>query len=174
MTEGELAELKGHALRTLNLYREIHAVKKKVEASSQLGESTRNLSKVVGKSTAAVIVAFSGDPRQYHSCNHWLKSFGLNLKEKSSGKYKGQLKITRRGSGRSRRWLYYAALRLIKDDETVRRWYQKKTARDGGIKMKAIIGIMRKLVKALWYVARGDRFETSKMFDRRCLGFVNS
>jgi hypothetical protein len=172
ITEGELAELNSHALRTLNLYREIKAIKKKVEAASQVTPSTKNIGKVVGKSTAAIIVTFSGDPLQYTSSSHWLKSFGLNLKEKSSGKYKGRLMITRRGSGRSRRWLYFAALRLIKDDETVRCWYQKKIARDGGIKMKAIIGIMRKLAKALWYVARGDKFDTSKMFDRRHLGFA--
>jgi len=174
ITDGELAEMKRHAARTLKLYREIQEVKKKVESASQLIVPIKNISKVVGKSTAAIIVAFSGDPLQYSSSNHWLKSFGLNLKEKSSGKYKGRLMITRRGSGRSRRWLYFAALRLIKDDETVRCWYQKKIARDGGIKMKAIIGIMRKLVKALWYVARGARFDTSKMFDRRRLGLAHS
>lgn len=172
ITEGELFELKSHAARTLGLYREIKAVKKKVEELSQDNESTRNISEVVGKSTAAVIVTFCGDPLQYASCNHWLKSFGLNLKEKSSGNYKGRLMITRRGSGRSRRWLYFAALRLIQKDETVKSWYAKKVARDGGIKMKAIIAIMRKLVKALWYVARGNKFDTSKMFDRSHLGFA--
>lgn len=172
MTDGELHEIQNHARRTLELYYEIKAAKKKVEKLSQDNESTKNISKVVGKSTAAVIVTFCGDPLQYTSCNHWLKSFGLNLKEKSSGKHKGRLMITRRGSGRSRRWLYFAALRLIQHDETVKSWYAQKVARDGGIKMKAIIGIMRKLVKALWYVARGDRFDTSKMFDRRSLGLA--
>ena len=172
ITEGELTELKCHAGRTLGLYREIKAVKKKVEELSQDNESTRNISDVVGKSTAAVMVTFCGDPRKHDSSNHWLKSFGLNLKEKSSGKYKGRLMITRRGSGRSRRWLYFATLRLIQKDETVKSWYAKKVARDGGLKMKAIIAIMRKLVKALWYVARGDRFDTSKMFDRSHLGLA--
>ncbi len=172
MTAGEASELKSHAARTLALYREIKAVKKKVEELSQNHESTRNISKVVGRSTAAVMVTFSGDPRQYGSGSQWLKSFGLNLKEKSSGKYKGRLMITRRGSGRSRRWLYFAALRLIRKDEAVKSWYAKKVARDGGIKMKAIIGIMRKLVKALWHVARGIDFDSSRMFDRSHLGLA--
>jgi transposase len=172
MTEVELEELQSHAARTLALYREIQGIKKRVEALSQQSESTKNISHVVGKSTASVIVTFSGDPAQYETSNHWLKSFGLNLKEKSSGKHKGRLMITRRGSGRSRRWLYFAALRLIQHDETVKAWYAQKVARDGGIKMKAIIAIMRKLVKALWYVARGDEFDTSKMFDRSHLGLA--
>ena len=80
--------------------------------------------------------------------------------------------ITRRGSGRSRRWLYFAVLRLIQQDETVKSWYAKKGARDGGVKMKAIIAIMRKLVKALWYVARGRDFDSSLMFDRSHLGLA--
>ena len=172
MTEGELFEIKCHTIRTLNLKREMKTMKKKVEELSQNSKSTKNISKIVGKSTASVIVTFCGDPLKYDSCNHWLKSFGLNLKEKSSGKHKGRLTITRRGSGRSRRWLYFAALRLIQKDETVKCWYAKKVVRDGGIKMKAIIAIMRKLVKALWYVARGDMFDTSKMFDRRHLGLA--
>lgn len=172
MTKVELVEFQYHAGRTLELKLEINKAKKKVEHLSQDNEATRNIGKVVGKTTAAVVVTFCGDPFQYTSCNHWLKSFGLNLKEKSSGNHKGRLMITRRGSGRSRRWIYFAALRLIKNDEIVKSWYAKKVARDGGIKMKAIIAIMRKLVKALWYVARGEKFDTSKMFDRRNLGLA--
>lgn len=172
LTKGELTELKRLGARTLELRAEIKEAKKKIEALTQDNESTRNISAVVGKTTAAVIVTFSGDPRQYSSCRQWLKSFGLNLKEKSSGKYKGRLMITRRGSGRSRRWLYFAALRWIMKDETVKSWYAKKVARDGGVKMKAVIAVMRKLVKALWHVAKGETFDPCRMFDRRHLGLA--
>ncbi len=172
MTQGELSEFMSLARRTLKLKRDVNASKQKVELLSQDNEATKNIGQVVGKSTAAVIVTFSGDPLKYHSCNHWLKSFGLNLKEKSSGKFKGRLMITRRGSGRSRRWLYFAALRLVRNDEIVKRWHTKKTERDGGVKMKGVTAIMRKLVKALWYVARGETFDTAKMFDVRKLGLA--
>jgi hypothetical protein len=36
---------------------------------------------------------------------------GLNLAERSSGKWQGKLKISKRGSSKVRRWLYMAALR---------------------------------------------------------------
>lgn len=170
MTNGELVEFKYHTQRTLDLKREIKKAKKKVECLSQENESTKNIGKVVGKATAAVIVTFCGDPRSYESSNHWLKSFGLNLKEKSSGKNKGRLMITRRGSGRSRRWLYLSVLRLVQKDPIIKAWYAKKIKRDGGIKKKGLIAIMRKLVRALWYVARGDEFDSRKMFDSRNLG----
>ena len=81
--------------------------------------------------------------------------------------------ITRRGSGRSRRWLYFAVLRLLQKDKIVKCWYDKKVNRDGGLKMKGLVAIMRKLVKALWYVARGEEFDTGKMFDVRKLNLAS-
>ena len=170
MTKGELEEFKYLSAGTLNLKREVNKYKQKISDMSQETEVTKNIGEVVGKTTAAVLVTFCGDPLNYKSCNHWLKSFGLNLKEKSSGKFKGRLMITRRGSGRGRKWLYFAVLRLLQKDEIVKAWYARKIERDGGLKMKGLVAIMRKLVKALWYVARGEKFDTSKMFDAKKLG----
>ena len=79
------------------------------------------------------------------------------------------LQITKRGSGPARQYLFMATLRLLQKDEVVKAWYEKKVRRDGGIKLKAIVAIMRKLARALWYVARGDRFDSTKMFDVRRL-----
>ena len=168
--ETEEEELGYLAQRTRELQRELNKAKKKVERLSQGKESTREMGKVVGKATAAVVVSGGGDPLEYDSASQWVKSLGLNLKEKSSGKYKGKLTITKRGSGQARRWLYFAVLRLIQTDEIVRAWYARKIARDGGIKMKAIIAIMRKLAGALWHVARAETFDTRKLFNVERLG----
>jgi hypothetical protein len=101
-----------------------------------------------------------------------LKGLGLNLKEKSSGKHKGQLKITKRGPGDCRYYLYLAALRLIRHDQVVGKWYERKVTRDGGkAKNKAVVAVMRKLAKALWHVARGAVFDSRLLFDVRRLGF---
>jgi transposase len=45
--------------------------------------------------------------------------------EKSSGKTKGGLHITKRGPGIARLFLYLAALRLIQRDRIIRAWYAK-------------------------------------------------
>jgi transposase len=66
----------------------------------------------------------------------------------------------------ARRYLYFAALRWIRDDAN---WYQRKVARDGGLKSKAVIAVMRKLTKALWYVAQGERFDPGKLFNTKTL-----
>ncbi len=57
-----------------------------------------------------------------------------------------------------------AALRLIGNDPVVQRWYQAKILRDGDIRMKAVVAIMRKLARALWHVSKGERFDSSRLF----------
>jgi len=47
----------------------------------------------------------------------------------------------------------------------IKAWYQKKIARDGGVKMKAIVAIMRKMIGSLWHVGKGSRFDASLLFD---------
>jgi len=165
MTSEEAAALKRLAADTRRVVQELREAKRRVERLSQGNESIEAMAAAVGKMTAAVMVALGGDPAGYLSGTHWQKGLGLNLKERSSGKHIGKLKITKRGSGEARRYLYLAALRMIRNDVVVRAWYQKKVIRDGGVKMKAIVAIMRKLAKALWHVAQGDKFDSSKLFD---------
>ena len=82
----------------------------------------------VGIATACVLWTCVGDPRKYHAAAAYRKAMGLNLKERSSGAYQGQLRISKRGSARARKWLYFAALRLVRLSE-VRPWYEAKKAR---------------------------------------------
>ena len=84
----------------------------------------------------------------------------MNLKERSSGSYPGQLTITKRGPSVARRYLYLATLRWIVRDPQAAEWYRRKVQRDGGLKGpvvsdQAIIALTRKLTKALGHVARG-------------------
>ena len=69
--------------------------------------------RAVGVPTACVLWASLGDPRQYSSGPAYRKAMGLNLVERSSGEYQGELRISKRGQPRVRRWLYLAVLRLI-------------------------------------------------------------
>lgn len=145
--------------------------KKAKKAKNHIKKMTKDnveiqrMATVVGETTAAVLHASVGDSRKYSSSQALLKSMGLNLKEKSSGKHKGQLKITKRGSGVCRRYMYLAAMRLTQKDYLVGLWYKKKIERDGGLKMKALVAVMRKLVKALWHVNQGSEFCSTKLFD---------
>jgi len=120
------------------------------------------LGTLIGWVTTAVLLSCHLDPRKYASARSYQKALGLNLKEKSSGRHVGQLKITKRGSSVARSYLYFAALRLIKSHAVVKAWYLNKV--DPRAKNKTVIAVMRKLSKALWHVGRGEKFDATKLF----------
>lgn len=147
--------------------------RRRVEELATAGGATQEMAPWVGKTTAAVLVAGVGDPRDFDSPQAMVKAVGLNLRERSSGKKKGGLHITKRGSGVARLYLWMAALRLIQTDRVVKAWYAKKVKRQGGqAKAKAVVAVMRKLALALWHVARGKDFDAEKLFDIRRLGLA--
>jgi transposase len=119
----------------------------------------------IGITTAAVLLTEIGDPRRFSCARAYVKAFGLNLKEKSSGKYQGRLRITKFGSGRARKYLWLAVWRWRKQDPIVQAWYAAKVQRDGGGKARAVVALMRKLAKALYHVARGEQLDSRKLFD---------
>src|SRR6202008_2740827 len=122
--------------------------------------------KVVGVPTACVFWTSTGDPRKYDSAAAYRKAMGLNLVERSSGTYQGQLRISKRGSARTRQWLYFAALRLVQRSD-VRPWYEAKKARNEDDARRAVVAVMRKLAMALYHVGvKGEEFQPRRLFAR--------
>lgn len=136
-------------------------VKELLEATVKADPELNELGRVIGLITTAVLLSCRLDPRNFKNARSFQKALGLNLKEKSSGRYTGRLKITKRGCSIVRRYLYFAALRLIYTNPIVKAWFQQKV--DARAKNKTVIALMRKLAKALWYVARGERFDANKL-----------
>lgn len=167
--ELELAQALATEMRTHQ--RELGAVERRLRALVAEDAEMTALATVVGPVTVAQVVALAGRPSAYASSSALLKALGLNLRERSSGKHQGELKITKRGPAPARQVLYMACLRLIQHDPVVRAWYRKKVARQGGtLKKKAVVAVLRKVVKALWWVARDqERFDSSRLFDVRRL-----
>ena len=126
------------------------------------------LSTWMGSYTAAVFIT-RVDPRQYTSARQMEKACGINLREKSSGERAGRITITKRGPGLVRQVLYLFALRMLKESAPVRAWYKKRRGYTEESKQRAVVAVMRKLVRALFHVARGDAFDASKLFDLRRL-----
>jgi hypothetical protein len=93
---------------------------------------------------------------------------GLNLVERSSGTYPGQLRISKRGSARTRQWLYFAVLRLVQQCG-VRPWYEAKKARDQDDARRTLVAVMRKLAVALYYVGvHNEEFQPRRLLGRVC------
>lgn len=140
------------------------AVEEKLEQCLDRLEVSAALTALLGKNTTAMLYASGGDPTHFPNARSLLKYFGLNLKERSSGKHKGALKITKRGSSRARQWLFLAALRLMIQCPVAKAWVHHKAAQSGS-KMKAVIALMRKLVTALPHLAQGKAYDAQKLFD---------
>ncbi len=122
--------------------------------------------KVVGVATACVLWVSTGDPRKYHAAGAYRKAMGSNLAERSSGTYQGHLRISKRGSARTRQWLYFAVLRLVQKCG-VRPWYEAKKARNPDDARRVLVAVMRKLAVALYHVGVHDEeFQPRRLFGR--------
>ena len=144
-----------------------HEVQKASGTLEKLAQSHAIIARqavVVGWATACVLWVYLGNPANYHCAEAYRKAMGLNLKERSSGRYQGQLKITKRGPGAVRRWLYFAAMRMVQKP-SVAEWYEvKKGQRPKGGK-RALIAVMRKLALGLYVLGVGeDSFDARRLF----------
>jgi transposase len=118
----------------------------------------------IGIPTACVLWVHLGNPSNYHCGSAYRKAMGLNLKERSSGTWKGRLTISKRGTAQIRNWLFFAALRLIRG-QPVKEWYDLKKAKDNDGAKRALVGVMRKLAMALYQIgACGQSFDAGKLF----------
>ena len=168
-TEGERHLIQVVASELLRSHQQIKAIEQRIGQQVEADATLTRVASVTGPATSLVLEATLGSPLDYPNAGSYLKAMGLNLKERSSGRHKGQLKITKRGPSLARKYHYFVALRWLYKDPIIAGWYHNKVRRDGRLKAKAIIAIMRKLALALWYVARGEAFDSRKLFDARAL-----
>lgn len=142
--------------------------KRHLKELTEEDEEIASLSAQVGVTTSCVLVAYLGSVDDYEAASAYEKACGLNLKEKSSGKYVGQLKITKRGPSVVRRYLWLAALRMVTKHDgcpIARAWYQAMLSRNGDNRTKAIVALMRKLIGALYHIGQGAEYDGAMLFD---------
>ena len=143
---------------------EVEAAEKQLKKLAPGQAAIGRQATAVGWVTACVLWVYLGDPAKYHCAEAYRKAMGLNLKERSSGRYQGQLRITKRGPGAVRRWMYFAAMRMVQDAQ-VTTWYQAKRGdrpKDG---KRALTAVMRKLALGLHALGVGeDPFDAGKLF----------
>ncbi len=161
----EVESVKLLASDALRTRANVAQAKKQLEQLADQDDAVKPLIAVLGKVSAGALIADVGDMRQFESPGSLLRCVGLNLKESSSGQFKGKLRITKRGAPRARHCLFYAALRLIYRDPVVRAWHAKKRRRSSESGLLAVVAVMRKLTRALWHVAQGAAFDSSKLYD---------
>ena len=143
--------------------REVQQSREKLARLAEGHEVLTVQGKAVGMATACVLWAHLGDPRDYSCGEAYRKAMGLNLKERSSGQWQGRLMITKRGHPQVRRWLFFAALRAVRQPP-IRRWYEAQRQREPSAR-RALVGVMRRLALALYRVgAEGEAFHPWRVF----------
>lgn len=171
MGPSELTWLKEIASEVLHARAEIKLCEKKLRAIAESHEQMQPYVKSAGAVTLCTIWATVGDPGKYPSSGAFLKALGLNLKELSSGRRQGELAISKRGPSLARKILYYWALRSVRHP-AIKPWYthfitvgRSQNGSQEHRKMKALIALLRKLCRSLWYAYRhGLPFDYAKVF----------
>jgi transposase len=165
----DVQRMQQYATLALAAYRQTQTARLKLERLAQGNEVIQRQAKAIGAATACVLWVALGDPRDYPCAAAYRKAMGLNLKERSSGKYQGQLKITKRGPSMVRRWLYFAAMRTAQS-AFVKPWFEAKKAKDKQRAKGALVAVMRKLALGLHAVgAQGMPFEPWRLFSQKIL-----
>lgn len=167
--QAEVRRMREYASLALAAYREKQKAERRLTKLAAGNETLRRMAHVVGTCTACVLWVLLGDPADYSCGSAYRKAAGLNLKERSSGRYQGQLKITKRGSSLVRRWLYFAAMRTVQDP-AIWPWFQAKKVKDKDRGNGALIAVARKLMLATYAVgARGETFDVRRLLPGRRL-----
>lgn len=112
------------------------------------------LSVGVTSTSTAVILSCAGDLRELDHGNQLLRKAGLNLAERSSGKYKGKVKITKRGNSLLRKHLYLAVTQMLSYHSAFQRLHEENVSVKRMTKMQSIMKLIGKMARMLVAMAR--------------------
>ena len=112
--------------------------------------------KGLGIVSVAGLIGEVGDFSKFRTQSEIMKLAGLDLYEISSGKRKGQKRISKRGRSLLRKILYYAAIQTIRKNGIMYDYYERLTGR-GMLRMRALVAVMRKLLGIIHAIVRDNR-----------------
>jgi transposase len=123
----------------------------------RIASSARILSiKGPGVVTVAGLIGEVGDFSKFRTQSEIMKLAGLDLYEISSGKRKGQRKISKWGRSLLRKILYSAAVAMIRKNGIMCDYYARLVGR-GMVRTSALIVIAKKLLRIIHAMLRDDR-----------------
>ena len=120
----------------------------------------------IGENILAGILAEMGDVSRFDDVKEIQKLSGLGLVACSSGKHKGETKISHRGRKRLRYWLFQAARSALSHAEEFRMLHTYYTTRpDNPLKkMQSLIVISCKILRVIYTILRtGDEYDPARM-----------
>ncbi|NHM32446.1 IS110 family transposase, partial [Neobacillus terrae] len=103
--------------------------------------------KGISEVSLAGILGEAGDLSGFSHGNSLLRHAGLHLAEASSGKWKGQIVISKRGRSRLRRFLYLATMSLVMNNPEFKAIHSHNVKVKKIKKMKSIMKLIGKLAR---------------------------
>jgi transposase len=110
--------------------------------------------KGISEISLAGILGEAGDLSGFSHGNSLLRHAGLHLAEASSGKWKGQIVISKRGRSRLRRFLYLATMSLVMNNPEFKAIHTNNVIIKKMKKMKSIMKLVGKLARIFVGIAR--------------------
>ena len=120
----------------------------------------------IGENILSGILAEMGDVSRFDDVKEIQKLSGLGLVACSSGKHKGETKISHRGRKRLRYWLFMAARSAVSHTEEFATLHEYYTTRaDNPLKkMQSLIVIACKILRVIFAILRtGQKYDPAKM-----------
>ncbi|MFE4431017.1 IS110 family transposase [Peribacillus butanolivorans] len=149
-------------------------------ASSQLERVTQEVTNVleqipfvkqilaikgISEISLAGILGEAGDLSGFAHGNALLRHAGLHLVEASSGKWKGQIVLSKRGRSRLRRYLFLATMSLVMNNPEFKALHSNNVKVKKIKKMKSIMKLCGKLARVLVGIARnGSVYKPEMVF----------
>lgn len=119
-----------------------------------------------GITTVAGLIGEIGDFTKFNTQSEITKLAGLNLYEVSSGKKRGQVRISKRGRSLLRKILYYAAIQTVRKNGIMYHYYHRLL--DSGMKsIMALVAVARKLLRIIFAMIRDNSEFIANYADQR-------
>ena len=113
--------------------------------------------KGIGTITAAGIIGEVADFKKFRTISEIEKLAGFDLYEISSGKHKGQRRISKRGRSLLRKLLFFAAINMVRSKGIMHERYQKMVERNM-LRKKALVAISRDILALIFALVRDNSF----------------
>jgi len=118
-----------------------------------------------GQKVRAVLRGELGEVERFERGDQVVAYGGLDLVIKESGKWKGQPKLSKRGSGLLRRMLYMAVLHCLRMKQSAFKDYYQAMVTRGLRGRKAIMAVMRKMLLVAFHLLKsGETYDPTKVW----------
>lgn len=154
--------------RIIELDEQLSEIEKQLKEKCTKIPHTENVLEIsgIGDSTISGILAEMGDISRFDDVKEIQKLSGMGLVSCSSGKHKGETKISHRGRKRLRYWLFQAAKSVVAHAEEFKELHVYYTTRaDNPLKkMQSLIVIACKLLRVIYTIlTKGTVYDPKKM-----------